>query len=1478
MAKSKGRLLAELLASDGKVKESKSALDISGGKLAPSDIPTLPNSKLENSSISIAGHSTSLGGSVTLNTGDISEHTNYKYYTEARVRAAISASGDLSYNSSTGVISFSASASPVISVNSATGSVVLDTGDIAENGNLYHTTARARSAISATGSLSYNSTTGVMSFTMPAQNTSNITEGSNLYHTTARARAAISASGNAISYNSSTGVISSTFEESPTFTGHVSVQGNLNVGNSSAGNLMLKRPSANYIWADQTSGYFIFGTNGRGTSYANRAMALTADNDANFGRDVNVVRQVSAPIYYDSNNTAYYVNPATGSILNNLDMRGSSTMLPAHAYSNTHDGTNVYWHVGSAAGSTNKVLNLRVYKSDNTNYTIHKFTTAGLEVGGTISSAAITSTGASSIGSGTLHVNATENRVGINTNSHIGTVLNILDVDDEDATLRLHTNTNSHKPVLRMNAKNSSGTQSYADIKYNPDSPSLNFHVPYNETTPTLKISDSLITVDGTLTVNSTVSGIGDIDFGKAIPGHNTSSPARITASSTGQLYIDSTQNQHLYLGWYNNAGYDILSEMNARFASYKDRSDTAYYVNPAGASNIRNLVIKGTTSDSSTDGLTVKDSSSLDLFRVRNDGVVLVSDNYFYVNSSQGAYFDGTVRARNGITDDTGQLSINSSTGDITFNSADFKNVGATEMSGQLSFTSNNTAIRMRDSAGAYTRTMILNGSNTMYIGPVDTYAGGSILYGASSNVSGQTFNVGGNTKLAVTGSGITVTGTITGDITGSLSGTATQASNLNNHNTGNLSEGSNLYYTDARVGTYLSNNGYATQSTIVAAITDSAPTTLDTLNELAAALGDDANFSTTVTNSIATKAPLANPSLTGNTSIAGNLVMSNSTSEIRLGSYLKLHGATGSNTATLSVNATYDGAQTDSWTPGYSGDVNAGMFMLRQFSGGSGTMQVYQKKHGTTSSSTGRGTFTKTAEFNHDGYFYGRNLRSERYYSSDNTAYYTDPSETSVVNKFMVNGGSNNSGKADFAVGTGGNPQVSWNGSQVQIGGTDMNWNGKINYGSNIFSMAAWDAQIDFFIQGGTTSRNIVFKPSNAGTATERLTIHGDNGAVIASSQMRAPIFYDSDNTNYYSNPGSTSVFNALTLSTLNATTLNVSGNTQLGNGSGDITHINDIVHIGATDSGDSDLYFGEGGTNNIRYGVHWDWDSGYRFTWNTRNNGTDSTLFYYDTNSTSYIHWGRSHHIANNDINYVNQLHFNDDVRFLDEGNSSYLRYKSGHTTTGGIKYYNGSDALQGYVYFDTAGFGLLSADGSWGVRTWNSGTHIYHATRSPVYYDSDDTTYYVDPNHTTTSAKFAGNVQHTGLTMTSGSDVDQLYTVTVSAQLTTSWQDTGINGTDLSTGTYIVQIYADSDVPRYHYQEYYSGVMSWYNGGTNSNEVDEITLHRAGHAPNDGNIFLRTLRHPSGGDNLMLQLRATHNSTSASNYIFKFRRMI
>jgi hypothetical protein len=56
------------------------------------------------------------------------------------------------------------------------------------------------------------------------------------------------------------------------------------------------------------------------------------------------------------------------------------------------------------------------------------------------------------------------------------------------------------------------------------------------------------------------------------------------------------------------------------------------------------------------------------------------------------------------------------------------------------------------------------------------------------------------------------------------------------------------------------------------VAGVVDAAPGTLDTLNELAAALGDDPNFATTVTNSIAAKLPLAGGTMTGNIVMSGS------------------------------------------------------------------------------------------------------------------------------------------------------------------------------------------------------------------------------------------------------------------------------------------------------------------------------------------------------------------------------------------------------------------------------------------------------------------------------------------------------------------------------------------------------------------------------------------------------------------------------
>lgn len=85
------------------------------------------------------------------------------------------------------------------------------------------------------------------------------------------------------------------------------------------------------------------------------------------------------------------------------------------------------------------------------------------------------------------------------------------------------------------------------------------------------------------------------------------------------------------------------------------------------------------------------------------------------------------------------------------------------------------------------------------------------------------------------------------------------------------------NAYATQSYVGTYLTDNNYATEgyvTTAVANLVDTAPASLDTLNELAAALNDDANFATTVTNALSTKLNLSGGNITGNLSVDTNVL----------------------------------------------------------------------------------------------------------------------------------------------------------------------------------------------------------------------------------------------------------------------------------------------------------------------------------------------------------------------------------------------------------------------------------------------------------------------------------------------------------------------------------------------------------------------------------------------------------------------------
>jgi len=166
----------------------------------------IPNSGLANSSVTINGNSLALGGTLTLDTDDIGEGSTNLYYTDARARAAVSVTdaggdGSLAYNSTTGVITYTGpSAAEARAHFSATGGVVYNSSTGAFTLSSIANSELANSAITI------NSTAVSLGGSITLDS-GDIGEGSNLYYTDARARAAISGDASTgFSYNNSTGV------------------------------------------------------------------------------------------------------------------------------------------------------------------------------------------------------------------------------------------------------------------------------------------------------------------------------------------------------------------------------------------------------------------------------------------------------------------------------------------------------------------------------------------------------------------------------------------------------------------------------------------------------------------------------------------------------------------------------------------------------------------------------------------------------------------------------------------------------------------------------------------------------------------------------------------------------------------------------------------------------------------------------------------------------------------------------------------------------------------------------------------------------------------------------------------------------------------------------------------------------------------------------------------------------------------------
>ena len=138
-----------------------------------------------------------------------------------------------------------------------------------------------------------------------------------------------------------------------------------------------------------------------------------------------------------------------------------------------------------------------------------------------------------------------------------------------------------------------------------------------------------------------------------------------------------------------------------------------------------------------------------------------------------------------------------------------------------------------------------------------------------ASSGVHGVTGSVVGTTDTqTLTNKTLTSPTVNTPTISGGTVSSATLGSDL--------AAGG---YKVTGLGTPTASSDAATKGyvdTSVSNLVDAAPGALDTLNELAAALGDDPNFSTTITNSIATKLALAGGTMTGAIDMGSNKITS--------------------------------------------------------------------------------------------------------------------------------------------------------------------------------------------------------------------------------------------------------------------------------------------------------------------------------------------------------------------------------------------------------------------------------------------------------------------------------------------------------------------------------------------------------------------------------------------------------------------------
>lgn len=278
---------------------------------------------------------------------------------------------------------------------------------------------------------------------------------------------------------------------------------------------------------------------------------------------------------------------------------------------------------------------------------------------------------------------------------------------------------------------------------------------------------------------------------------------------------------------------------------------------------NNRNKVVIDTSNNRIGFFISVS-SSAVEQFRLIDGAIVPITDNDIDLGSSslefKDLYIDGTANIDSLVAD----------TATISGGTANSFVIGNTTPAAA-------TVTTLNVNTSSVIATADINGGtidNAVIGGAVPQAVTGTLITATTGFTGDVIGNVTGNLTGGVTGN---VTGNVIGNVTGNVTASSGSSSFNNVTINGTLDMNSGSAGTITGLAAPSNASDAATKSYVDTSISNligTAPSTLDTLGEIADALNDDANIAATLTNSIATKVSKSGDSMTGALAMGGNKI----------------------------------------------------------------------------------------------------------------------------------------------------------------------------------------------------------------------------------------------------------------------------------------------------------------------------------------------------------------------------------------------------------------------------------------------------------------------------------------------------------------------------------------------------------------------------------------------------------------------------